>query len=119
MTRKLLILATAAILLAGCSGMPDRDRNIVIGAGAGAGVGALVGSAVGGPPGGWIGAGVGGATGGVIASLIEPDACYYRNRRGELWQVPCEHPAPGAAACYIGNRHGRLDEVTCPRKLRT
>lgn len=117
--RGILVVAAAALLLTGCSGMPDRDRNILIGTGAGAGVGAVVGSAVGGPPGGWIGAGVGGATGGAIASLIKPDACYYRNRRGELWQVPCDEPVATAGVCYIGKGMGRLEPVPCPSRYRS
>ncbi|NJL50178.1 MAG: hypothetical protein HC909_00100 [Blastochloris sp.] len=74
---------------------------------------------MGGPPGGWVGAGIGGATGAVLASLIEPDACYYRNRRGELWQVPCEFEVREAEACFVGRRHGELDEIPCSRRFRT
>ncbi len=115
---KVLTVALAAILLSSCVGMPDRDRNTLAGIGAGAGVGALIGTA-GGPAGTWIGAASGAAAGGVIASLIRPDACYFRNRRGELWQVPCDGPVVGAEACYVGNRDSRLQPVPCRRRYRS
>src|SRR5690348_9001320 len=98
--RGAIIAVCAAALLSGCGSMPDQQRNTLIGIGVGAGVGALIGSAVA-TGGGSIAAGaaIGGVTGGVIGSLIRPDACYFTNRRGELWQIPCGHRPLGAVAC--------------------
>ena len=84
--RGFLFVVLAAIMLSGCASAPERDRNMVIGAGIGAGIGALIGSASGGPPGGWAGAAIGGATGGTIGAMVGHQACYIRNKRGELWQ---------------------------------
>jgi hypothetical protein len=116
--RSILVVTLAAIMLSGCASMSDRDRNILVGAGVGAGVGALIGSASAGPPGGWTGAAIGGATGGLIGSLIEPEACYFRNRRGEIWQIPCEDTRVRAEACFVGTRFGGLREVSCRRRPR-
>lgn len=95
--------------------MPDQDRNILAGATVGAGVGALIGSASGGPPGGWAGAAIGAAAGGAVGSLIKDNACYIRNRRGEIWQVPCEDQRIRATGCLVGSFSGTLNEVPCPR----
>ena len=114
---RFLVVALAAILLSGCASMPDRDRNILIGAGVGAGVGALIGSASGGPAGAGVGAAIGGASGGVIASLIRPEGCYIRNRRGELWQVPCHGRTVRASACFVGNEISGLRQVPCSYRL--
>ncbi len=112
---KVLLAAVAALVLAGCSA---RDRNTLVGAGIGAGVGAIIGSASAGPTGGWVGAAVGGLTGGAIGSLVQPAGCYYRNRRGELWQVPCHGRVAHASACYVGDAFGGLQPVRCPRRYR-
>jgi len=104
----------APILLAGCASMPDETRNVLIGAGVGAGVGALVASAVATGGGSIVaGAAIGGATGGVVASLIKPNACYFTNRRGELWQIPCGYMPKTAVACFYGRAPGWLDEIDC------
>jgi hypothetical protein len=108
---RFLVIASAAIVLSSCAGMPDRDRNVLLGAGAGAGVGAAIGSVTGNV---LLGAAVGGATGGVVGYLIRPEGCYYRNRRGELWQVSCEGKFAGNAACYVGNDIMGLRRVPCP-----
>ena len=119
MAARLIAIAVAIILLSGCAGAPERERNTLIGVGAGAGVGALIGWAAGGPTGAWIGAAAGGATGGVIAYLVRPDGCYFRNRRGELWQVPCDPRIVGSVTCYVGNEINGLQEIRCPyRRLR-
>ena len=114
--RALLVVAAAAIMLSGCASAPEQDRNILIGAGVGAGVGALIGSASGGPPGGWAGAAVGAAAGGVVGALVKGNACYFRNKRGELWQVPCEDPRVRSEACFVGSAIGGLSEVPCGRR---
>ena len=115
--RRLLVVALATILLSGCASLPDRDNHILIGSGLGAGVGALIGSASGGPPGGWAGAAIGSASGAVIGSLVKHKACYFRNKRGELWQIPCEDPrVKYAEACFVGNWLGGYTEVSCKRR---
>jgi uncharacterized protein YcfJ len=91
------LVAITAIMLSGCASAPERDRNIVIGAGVGAGVGALVGSASGVPSGAWAGAAIGAVSGGVIGSLVRREVCYLQNRRGEPWQVPCSTLTEGRA----------------------
>lgn len=111
--RRLLVVAMAALMLSGCAASPERDRNIMIGAGVGAGVGALIGSASGGPPGGWAGAAIGAVSGGVIGSLVRREACYIRNRRGEFWQVPCEAPRARSEACFVGSSPWNVSQVPC------
>lgn len=116
--RASLVVICAAILLSGCGAMPEQQRNTLIGIGVGAGVGALVGSAVATGPGAIAaGAVIGGATGGVIGSLIKPDACYFTNRRGELWQIPCGFRPPGAIACFYGKGPGAVEQVPCPSRV--
>jgi hypothetical protein len=116
--RRVLAILLLSGFLAGCGSMPERDRAFVIGTGVGAGVGAVIGSATAGPPGAWIGAGVGGGAGGAVASIIRPEACYLRNRRGELWQVPCEgRQAKLAEVCYASGWFGSLEPVPCPRRF--
>ena len=100
--RGILAVLFASCLLAGCSSTPQRDRNIVAGAAVGAGLGALIGSASGGPPTMWAGAAIGAVSGGLIGSLIRGDACYYTNRRGEVWQVPCNSRV-FAKACAVAD----------------
>jgi uncharacterized protein YcfJ len=100
--RLLLAVFSAAILLSGCASTPERDRNIAFGIGIGAGAGALIGSAAAGPTGVWPGAAIGAATGGLIGSLIKNEACYWRNKQGELWQVPCEGTNLKSRGCFIG-----------------
>src|SRR5664279_2543061 len=112
--RGFLLVVLAAIMLSGCASAPERDRNMVIGAGIGAGIGALIGSASGGPPGGWAGAAIGAAAGGAVGSLIKDNACYIRNRRGEIWRVPCTDQRVRAKACFVGTAPSTLTEVPCP-----
>jgi uncharacterized protein YcfJ len=111
------IVILAAIIVSGCAATPppDQTRNILIGAGVGAGVGAIIGSASGGPPGGWAGAAIGAATGGAVGSLVRPEACYMRNRRGEIWQVTCEDRRPMPEACFVGYSPDVLRQVPCQR----
>jgi uncharacterized protein YcfJ len=113
--RGLLVGLFAAITLAGCAASPERDRNMMIGAGVGAGVGALIGSASGGPPGMWAGAAVGAVSGGVVGSLVRREACYFRNRRGEVWQIPCDNTRMDADACFVGNSPANASRVACWR----
>jgi len=111
---KFLAIASAAVILSGCGSVPVRDRVTLTGAVVGAGIGAAVGSATAGPPGGWAGAAIGYAAGGFVGYLIQPGGCYYRNRRGEMWQVSCEGKFAGHAACYTGNDLYGYTEVPCP-----
>ena len=111
--RVFIMAALVAVMLAGCAAMPDRDRNTLIGAGAGAGVGALVGSASGNPAGTLAGAAIGGATGAVVGYLVMPEGCYFRNKRGEIWQVPCEDRRIRTAACFVGRSLDDLKQVSC------
>jgi YMGG-like Gly-zipper len=113
--RGLLVGAFAATMLTGCAASPERDRNMMIGAGVGAGVGALIGSASGGPPGMWAGAAVGAVSGGVVGSLVRREACYFRNRRGEVWQVPCDNTRIKADACFVGNAPFNASQIPCWR----
>jgi YMGG-like Gly-zipper len=111
MTRLLAVLV-AAFMLSACASLPERESNILIGTGVGAGVGALIGSTYG-PQGGWTGAAIGGAVGGLIGSVIRPGACYFRNRRGEIWQIPCEYPDTKPTACFVSGWFGWRREVPC------
>ena len=114
--RVFLAVALAAFLLSGCASTPARDRNIIIGAGVGAGIGALIGSAAGGPATMWAGAAIGAASGGLVGALVKNEACYFRNRRGEVWQVACDDPRVHAEACFVGTGPGALTQVDCPRR---
>lgn len=60
-------LVAAAMLLAGCENMSERQKGTAVGAGVGAGVGAVLGSATGGKAG--TGAVIGGALGAVAGNL--------------------------------------------------
>jgi hypothetical protein len=64
-----------------------------------------------------VGAAVGGAVGGTIAYFIRPEGCFYRNRRGEFWQVPCEDKIVGRPACFIGNDVIGYEPVDCRRRM--
>ncbi len=96
------VLALAGLLLSGCASTPVRDRNIALGIAAGAGAGALIGSAAGGPTGIWPGVAIGAATGGLVGALVKDEACYLRNKEGDVWQVPCDEKRYKRQACFIG-----------------
>jgi len=115
--RRFIGVALAMAVLSGSAAASELERNVFIGAGLGAGVGALIGSATGGPAGAGIGAAIGGAAGGTISFLIRPDRCFIRNRRGELWQVPCHGRPVRASTCYVGNDVSGLRRVPCPARL--
>ena len=111
--RGVVVATMAALFLSGCAGAPERDRNIMIGAGVGAGVGAIVGSASGGPAGGWAGAAIGAVSGGVVGSFVRREACYIRSRHGEMWQVPCGAPRSRSELCFVGNSPWNVTQVPC------
>ena len=112
--RGAILAVCAATFLSGCGSMPYEQRNTLIGFGLGAGTGALVASAVA-TGGGSIAAGaiIGAATGATIGSLIKPDVCYFSNRRGELWQIPCGFRPASAVACFYGRGPGSVVEIEC------
>ena len=85
-----LVVAVTGVMLAGCAGMTNREKNITLGAAIGAGAGAAIGAASSGPAGGWAGAAIGGTTGGILGYLLTPpDSCYVRIRGNRLKAVPC------------------------------
>jgi hypothetical protein len=112
--RAFIGVVMAALLLSGCASMSDHQRNSIAAAAAGAGLGAAIGFATAGT-GVAIAAGAvaGGATAGVLAGYATPQGCFFRNKRGELWKVPCEDPRIKAEACFTGSP-GALTEVHCP-----
>ena len=120
--RGILLAGCPSILLSGCAttyqgpaaSMSDYNRQVLTGVLAGAGAGALIASAA--ATGGGtivVASVVGGTSGGVIASMIRPHHCYFVNRRGELWQIPCEHMPAVAQACFYGAGPGLLDPIDC------
>jgi hypothetical protein len=114
--RTVILVILVGALLAGCASMPDQQKRALIGVGIGAGIGALVGSAVASGPGAIaVGAVVGSAAGGIIAAYAKPEGCFFRNKRGELWQVPCSYAPRGPAACFIGRAPDGLQKIDCPR----
>ena len=112
--RGLFVAICMAIILSGCAAAPPEQRNALLGATVGAGVGAVIGSAAGGPPGGWAGAAAGAVVGGFVGYMIRPEGCYFRNRRGELWQVPCEEARARAEACFHGRTPDGVEVMQCP-----
>jgi Prokaryotic membrane lipoprotein lipid attachment site. len=76
--KKLLIVAAAGLLLAGCSEYSQSDRAVgggLIGAGAGAAVGGLATNSAGGAV---VGGVLGGAAGAIIGAETTPRACTQR-----------------------------------------
>lgn len=63
----LIVSAAAAVLLAGCENMSERQKGTAVGAGAGAAAGAVLGSVTGGKAG--TGAVIGGALGAVVGNV--------------------------------------------------
>ena len=112
--RGLFVAICMAIVLSGCAAAPPEQRNALLGATVGAGVGAAIGAAAGGPVGGWTGAAVGAGVGGIVGYLIRPEGCYFQNRRGELWQVPCDEARARGMACFRGRGPDGVEQVECP-----
>jgi len=87
--KKFLVLAVAALALAGCNTNSQTDRTLG-GAAIGAGTGALIGAATGG--GGRAvatGALIGGAAGAVIGNATTPKRCWARDDYGRRYRVAC------------------------------
>ena len=86
--RKLILIAAAALTLAGCqTARQDRAlQGAVIGGVAGTAIGAVAGRSVGGAvAGGLIGAGAGA----LIGSATAAEPCYVRTRSGRTRRVAC------------------------------
>jgi outer membrane lipoprotein SlyB len=86
--RKVLVVVTAAIALAGCQ-TAREDRQLsgaLLGGGTGAVIGGLAGRSVGGAVAGGI---IGAAAGAIIADSTRPGRCYTHNRYGERVWVRC------------------------------
>jgi hypothetical protein len=49
----------------------------------------------------------------LLTGCTRPDGCYFQNKRGELWQVPCEPRRVTPEACFI-SKGGNLEQVPCP-----
>jgi osmotically inducible lipoprotein OsmB len=87
--KKILVLAVAALALAGCSQYSRTDRALG-GAAIGATSGAIIGNLAGGSAGATVaGAVIGGAAGAIIGAETTPRACYARDRNGRRIRVQC------------------------------
>ena len=87
--KKFLVLAIAAVALAGCNSTSQSDRALG-GAAIGAGAGALVGAATGGGTRAVLtGAAVGAAGGAIIGSATTPKRCWVRDDYGRRHRVAC------------------------------
>ncbi len=90
--KKLILVGASLLALSACTPM---EQGASVGAATGAVVGGVTtGSVVGAGVGAAVGAGVGAITGAVAGELLgrnanNPDMCYYRDRRGELYQDAC------------------------------
>ncbi len=87
--KKFLVLAVAAVALAGCNTNSQTDRTLG-GAALGAGAGALIGAATGG--GGRAvatGALIGAGTGAVVGAATTPRNCWARDDYGRRYRIAC------------------------------
>lgn len=86
---RILILAVAAVVLAGCQTM--QQRNAATGALIGGATGAVIGGVAGHSAGAALAGGlIGAAAGGIIgAATTPPGPCYVRTRSGRLRRVAC------------------------------
>jgi hypothetical protein len=87
--RRILLVGLAALALAGCQTVQERN------AGTGALIGGATGAVIGGVAGHSVGAAlaggvIGAAAGGLIgAATAPPEPCYIRTRSGKLRRVSC------------------------------
>lgn len=87
--KKLLLVAAAAVFLAGCQSSSTRDRALV-GGGLGAATGAIVGAAaVGGAGPALAGAAIGAAGGALVGAATTPKNCTAYDRNGRPFRVRC------------------------------
>lgn len=84
-------LATAAMLISGCSSLTNTQKGAGIGAGAGAGIGAIIGHKAGNTA---VGAVLGGALGGVAGGLI--------GKKMDKQAAEIENTVPGAEVIKAG-----------------
>ncbi len=87
--QKLLFVGIAALALAGCQTV--QERNAATGALIGGTTGAVIGGVAGGSAGAAVAGGViGAAAGGLIGAATAPaEPCYVRTRSGKLRRVSC------------------------------
>jgi uncharacterized protein YcfJ len=87
--KKFLVLAVAAVALAGCNSDSRSDRTLG-GAAIGAGTGALIGAATGGGANAALtGAAIGGVAGAVVGNATTPRRCWARDGYGRRYRVAC------------------------------
>ncbi|WP_299817214.1 lipoprotein [uncultured Roseibium sp.] len=87
--KKILMIAAAAALLAGCQSQSQTDRALV-GGGLGAATGAIIGAAAGGGVGpALVGAAIGGAGGAIVGGATAPKNCVAYDRNGNPFRVAC------------------------------
>ena len=101
---KKLVLATtaAALVLSGCAGMSDTQRNTGIGAGIGAGVGALAGAAIGSATGGRAG------TGAAVGALAGAAGGYLWSQRMENQKRQMEAATKGTGVAVTQTPNNEL-----------
>lgn len=87
--KKILLVAAAAMFIAGCQSDSQRDRALV-GGGLGAATGAVIGAAAGGGVGpALVGAAIGGAGGAIVGSATTPKNCVAYDQNGNPYRVVC------------------------------
>ena len=87
--KHLLLVAAAALFLAGCQSDSQRDRALV-GGGLGAATGAIIGAAAGNGAGPALaGAAIGAAGGAIIGSATAPKNCTAYDQYGRPYAVVC------------------------------
>lgn len=86
--KKFLVLAVAAVALAGCNSDSRSDRTLG-GAAIGAGTGALIGAATGGGANAALtGAAIGGVAGAVVGNATTPKRCVAYDSYGRRYRLP-------------------------------
>ncbi|ADZ69863.1 glycine zipper domain-containing protein [Polymorphum gilvum] len=87
--KRIVGVAIAALVLAGCSSDSQRDRTLV-GGGLGAATGAAIGAAAGSSAGAALaGAALGAVGGGLIGAMTAPKNCIARDPKGNPYRVAC------------------------------
>lgn len=87
--KQIVLVAFAAVLLAGCQSDSQTDRALV-GGGLGAATGAIVGAAAGAGAGPVLaGAAIGAAGGAIIGAATTPKNCRAYDRWGNVYRVAC------------------------------
>lgn len=87
--KKFVLIAAAALALAGCQSTNESDRALV-GGGLGAATGAAIGAAATGDVGGaLVGAAIGGAGGAIVGGATAPKDCIQYDQYGNAKRVAC------------------------------